>query len=165
MWFSKDLQPIVVWARVMGGSRSYPTGRQEVPTGRQYSVQGMLMLTRPPPPPPSAWAGRQILSAGAAATFTAAAWSQPCEMQTFQRLLPSVVVLCRDMPVLCCAVLCRAVLVRWQDLTTTLDGPEVCIFKEACRKNKVRLEWASRGQLGQETLQSSVGSCLMRLIS
>jgi hypothetical protein len=24
------------------------------------------------------------------------------------------------------------------DLTTTLDGPEVAIFKEACRKNKVR---------------------------
>jgi hypothetical protein len=26
---------------------------------------------------------------------------------------------------------------RWQDLTTTLDGPEVAIFKEACKKNKV----------------------------
>jgi len=28
---------------------------------------------------------------------------------------------------------------RWQDLTTTLDGPEVGIFREACKKNKVRL--------------------------
>lgn len=26
---------------------------------------------------------------------------------------------------------------KWQDLTTTLDGPEVKIFKEACKKNKV----------------------------
>jgi hypothetical protein len=32
-----------------------------------------------------------------------------------------------------CVMLCC----RWQDLTTTLDGPEVSIFKEACRKNKV----------------------------
>lgn len=37
------------------------------------------------------------------------------------------------------AVLSYAVLCcRWMDLTTTLDGPEVSIFKEACRKNKVR---------------------------
>lgn len=27
---------------------------------------------------------------------------------------------------------------KWQDLTTTLDGPEVAIFKEACKKNEVR---------------------------
>lgn len=26
---------------------------------------------------------------------------------------------------------------KWQDLTTTLDGPEVKVFKEACKKNKV----------------------------
>lgn len=26
---------------------------------------------------------------------------------------------------------------KWQDLTTTLDGPEVAIFKDACKKNKV----------------------------
>jgi amidase len=26
---------------------------------------------------------------------------------------------------------------KWQDLTTTLEGPEVKIFQEACKKNKV----------------------------
>jgi len=26
---------------------------------------------------------------------------------------------------------------KWCDLTTTLDGPEVDVFKEACIKNKV----------------------------
>lgn len=40
---------------------------------------------------------------------------------------------CKGSPALCRALLCC----RWQDLTTTLDGPEVCIFKEACKKNKV----------------------------
>lgn len=27
---------------------------------------------------------------------------------------------------------------KWRDYTTTLDGPEVGIFKEACKRNKVR---------------------------
>jgi hypothetical protein len=26
---------------------------------------------------------------------------------------------------------------KWRDFTTTLDGPEVAIFKEACKRNKV----------------------------
>ncbi len=26
---------------------------------------------------------------------------------------------------------------KWKDFTTTLDGPEVAIFKEACKRNKV----------------------------
>jgi hypothetical protein len=49
-------------------------------------------------------------------------WQQRCS----ERAPNGLLALCRA--VLCC---------RWQDLTTTLDGPEVCIFKEACRKNKV----------------------------
>jgi hypothetical protein len=33
---------------------------------------------------------------------------------------------------------------KWQDLTTTLDGPEVKIFQEACKKNKVGAAQKSR---------------------
>jgi hypothetical protein len=36
---------------------------------------------------------------------------------------------------------------RWQDLTTTLCGPEVAIFKEACKKNKV---WAATAAQTQD---------------
>jgi amidase len=28
---------------------------------------------------------------------------------------------------------------KWRDLTTTLDGPEVAVFKESCKKNKASL--------------------------
>jgi hypothetical protein len=36
---------------------------------------------------------------------------------------------------------------KWRDFTTTLDGPEVTIFKEACKRNKVGGGGGGGGQL------------------
>lgn len=55
---------------------------------------------------------------------------------------------------------------KWRDFTTTLDGPEVAIFKEACKRNKVRrgscrqgLARAARACAGHLGLCHSAGCC------
>jgi len=50
---------------------------------------------------------------------------------------------------------------RWQDLTTTLDGPEVGIFREACRKNKVYGIFSITGEQHPEAGKNPYNTMIM----